>query len=435
MFRKSLMSLVFAAATLAVTGSTVFAQNAPVSGTVEMTKADGTRVPVEGALVEVYRTDIKASSPPAKTGKKGEFSFAGLTLGQTFILSVSAPGAQPTYLPGVKAGQERLLIVLNPGDGTRVSEEEVRAAAAAPPATAASAEDAKKAAAEFEAKKKEIEERNKKAEATNQIIMSALKGGNDAFAAKNYDLAITEYDRGIADDPTYLGSAPIFHNNRGIVLRARGVDSYNAAIKNTDVSEKVAQFARAEKDFADAAAGYLLSWNVLKSATAADIGENRTNYEANKKGTLVGALETFQIAVKTERVNPSVIDAAKAIIPEYIAAEPDPAKKAQANLALADLYRVGGDFDNAIIAYKAILEGNPDNLDALVGAGLSLVNVGYINSDKTKLQDGANLLQKFANAAPDTNKFKADAVALIDTLKKEQNVTPQKVTTPVRKRN
>jgi len=173
----------------------------------------------------------------------------------------------------------------------------------------------------------------------------------------------------------------------------------------------------------------------MKGATAADIGENRTNYEANKKGTLVGALETFQIAVKTERVNPSVIDAAKAIIPEYIAAEPDPAKKAQANLALADLYRVGGDFDNAIIAYKAILEGNPDNLDALVGAGLSLVNVGYINSDKTKLQDGANLLQKFANAAPDTNKFKADAVALIDTLKKEQNVTPQKVTTPVRKRN
>lgn len=435
MFRKSLMSLVFAVATLAVTGSTVFAQNAPVSGTVEMTKADGTRVPVEGALVEAFRTDIKASSPPAKTGKKGEFSFAGLTLGQTFILSVSAPGAQPTYLPGVKAGQERLLIVLNPGDGTRVSEDEVRAAAAAPPPTAQSTEDAKKAAAEFEAKKKEIEERNKKAEATNQIIMAALKGGNDAFAAKNYDLAISEYDRGIAADPTYLGSAPIFHNNRGIVLRARGVDSYNAAIKNADVTEKVAQFARAEKDFADAVAGYLLSWGVLKGATAADIGENRANYESNKKGTLTGALETFQIAVKTERVNSTILDAAKTIIPEYIAAEPDAAKKAQANLALADLYRVGGDFENAITAYKVILEGNPDNLDALVGAGLSLVNVGYISSDKTKLQEGANLLQKFASAAPDTNKFKADAVGLIETLKKEQNVTPQKVTTPARKRN
>ena len=81
-----------------------------------------------------------------------------------------------------------------------------------------------------------------------------------------------------------------------------------------------------------------------------------------------------------------------------------------------------------------ILESSPDNVDALAGAGLSLVNLGFINTDKTKLQEGANLLQKFVGVAPDTHKFKADVVGLMETLKKEQNVTPQKVAAPAKKK-
>ena len=90
------------------------------------------------------------------------------------------------------------------------------------------------------------------------------------------------------------------------------------------------------------------------------------------------------------------------------------------------MYRVAGDSDNAIVAYRQVLESSPDNIDAMAGLGFSLVNNGYIKNDKTQLQEGANFLQKFATAAPDTNKYKADAVGLIDTLKKEQNVAPVK---------
>lgn len=440
MFRKSLISFIFAGIVVFIGGVAVFAQNAPVSGTVELLKADGTRSPVEGALVEVFRTDIKASSPPAKTNKRGEFNFAGLQLGWTFILSVSAPGAAPTYMPNVKAGQERLLITMSPGDGTRWSDAEARAQAAKPKVAAGSpeavqnTEEMKKAQADYEAKKKEVEDKNKKASQVNEIVTAALKAGNEAFAAKNYDVAIVKYDEGIAADPTFVGSAPIFYNNRGIALRTRGVDYYNAGIKATDVAMKVENAGKAKKDFADAAAGYLNSWNVLKNAPAADVSD-KANFDSNKLGTLRGSIEVYQMAVRTEQVDQSVIDAAKVIIPEYMQVETDPAKKAAANLAFADLYRVVGDSDNAIIAYKAILETSPDNPDALVGAGLSLVNIGYINNDKTKLQEGSNLLQKFVGIAPDTNKYKADALALIDTLKKEQNVTPQKVpSTPGKKK-
>ena len=440
MFRKSLISFLFAGIVIFVGGVAVFAQNAPVTGTVEMLKEDGTRVPVEGALVEVFRTDIKASSPPAKTNKRGEFNFAGLQLGWTFILSVSAPGASPNYMPNVKAGQERLLITVTPGDGTKMTEAEVRAQAAKPRSTATSQEAAqnteemKKAKAEYDAKVKEVEDKNKKAQATNELVSAALKAGNEAFTAKNMDLAITKYTEGIAADPNFVGSAPIFYNNRGIALKTRAVDNYNVAIKaGSDVTAKIEGFNKAKKDFADAVEGYVNSWNVLKNAPAADITD-KASFDSNRMGTLRGAVEVFQMAVRTEQVDPAVIDAAKLLIPEYQANEPDAAKKAAASLALADLYRVVGDSDNAITAYKAILESSPDNVDALLGAGLSLVNIGYINNDKTKLQEGSNLLQKFVGLAPDINKFKADAVALIDTLKKEQNVTPQKVTTPAKKK-
>lgn len=440
MFRKSLISFLFAGIVIFVGGVAVFAQNAPVTGTVEMLKEDGTRVPVEGALVEVFRTDIKASSPPAKTNKRGEFNFAGLQLGWTFILSVSAPGASPNYMPNVKAGQERLLITVTPGDGTKMTEAEVRAQAAKPRSTATTQEAAqnteemKKAKAEYDAKVKEVEDKNKKAQATNELVSAALKAGNEAFTAKNMDLAITKYTEGIAADPNFVGSAPIFYNNRGIALKTRAVDNYNVAIKaGSDVTAKIEGFNKAKKDFADAVEGYVNSWNVLKNAPAADITD-KASFDSNRMGTLRGAVEVFQMAVRTEQVDPAVIEAAKLLIPEYQANEPDAAKKAAASLALADLYRVVGDSDNAITAYKAILDSSPDNVDALLGAGLSLVNIGYINNDKTKLQEGSNLLQKFVGLAPDTNKFKADAVALIDTLKKEQNVTPQKVTAPAKKK-
>jgi tetratricopeptide (TPR) repeat protein len=338
----------------------------------------------------------------------------------------------------VKAGQERLLITLSPGDGSKLSEDEVRKGAAARGSSTSgetkelTAEE-KKARADLEAKNKEIMAKNEKALKTNEIVARAIKEGNDAFTAKNYDLAIAKYDEGIAADPDFVGSAPTFHSNRSAALTSRGVDTYNKAVKATDVSEKVASLSMAKKDFADAAQGYLLGWKILKNAAATDVTDRNT-FEAIKLGILRGAKETFTKAVRTEQVDNAVIEVAKMLIPEYLSVETDAVKKAEASLTFADLYRVIGDSVNAIAAYKKILETSPDNQDALLGAGLSLVNQGYLTNDKAMFQEGANYLQKFASMAPDTNKFKADAVALIDLLKKEQNVTPQK-TPSTKKKN
>ncbi len=437
MSRILLKSVIFSLVLVFAGLGTTYAQIAAVSGKVELLKADGTREPAAGVLVEPFRVDIKASAPSATTNSKGEFTFAGLQLGPTYIFGISGPGIQPTYLPNVKAGQERLLITVQPGDGTRLTEEEVRQASTI--GTMSDADKAKmsaeqkKAQAEYEAKLAEVKSKNERAEKVNQVVGRALKEGNDAYNTKNYDLAIAKYNEGIEVDPEYVGSAPVFYNNRGAALMARAVGNYNTAIKATDPTQKMEGLGNTRKDFADAAAGYLKSWTVLKNAPSSDVMD-KTIYESTKAGSLKGARDIFRLAVRTEQVDPEMIEAAKVLLPEYLAMEQDAAAKAEARLIFADLYRVAGDSENAIDAYKKILETNPTDPDAMAGAGLSLVNLGYMNDDKAKLQEGANLLQQFASSAPDSHKYKADALALIDSLKKEQNVTPQKVT-PARRRN
>ncbi|MCV4732206.1 hypothetical protein OFB80_30405, partial [Escherichia coli] len=81
----------------------------------------------------------------------------------------------------------------------------------------------KKAKEEYEKKVKEIQEKNAKIQQKTAIIEAALKDGNAAFQAKNWDAAIAKYDEGIAADPDFAGSAPVLMNNKGAALRERAV--------------------------------------------------------------------------------------------------------------------------------------------------------------------------------------------------------------------
>ncbi|MDQ3179902.1 MAG: carboxypeptidase-like regulatory domain-containing protein, partial [Acidobacteriota bacterium] len=122
MFRKNYFTFLLAVVLFLVGGVSVFAQNAPVGGRVELKKADGTTEPVAGALVEVFRTDIKAKLPAAKTDKKGNFAFAGLPLGATFVFSISGSNISPEIFPNIKAGAQNLVITVNQGEGKRWTE-------------------------------------------------------------------------------------------------------------------------------------------------------------------------------------------------------------------------------------------------------------------------------------------------------------------------
>jgi tetratricopeptide (TPR) repeat protein len=442
MFRKISTFLVMTAA-FSLAAISVSAQSAPVSGKVEKENADGTREPVANALIEVYRVDIRTGFPSARTNRRGEFSFAGLPYMAQFVFAVSAPGCAPTVFTNVRAGMDRILITMYPGDGSKLSEADVRAGAtgstgpdseAAAQQTAQSLAEQKKAEEEYKAKLKEVEDKNVKAKKVNEIVGEAIKTGNAAYEARNYDLAITKYTEGINADPIFAGTAPILMNNRSTAYRMRGVNTYNTSVKTTEVEQKAELQRSAKADFAAAAEGFLGSWNILKNASPADFTDKNL-LESTKAAAINGAIETFRVAATTGQVDDTMIEAAKAIVPEYIKIESDSAKKAQAMLVLGDLYREAQQREEAVTAYRALLEKHPDHIDGMVYLGLVLVDLSWVNdNDKDMAQEGANLLQKFVAVAPDTHRMKDGAKGYLDILK-AQNVVPVRQPTTTRRRN
>lgn len=438
MFRKNYFTTFLSIAFLLVAGAAVFAQTSPTSGRVELKKADGTTEPVSGATIDVYRTDIKGKLPSAKTNKKGEFSFAGLPLGATFAFSVSAPNISPYLFPNVKAGQEKLVITVGPGDGKRWTEDEVRQALAATPATptnpaeaAKASEDQKKAQAEYEAKVKEVTAKNEKIKQTTAIVQASLKDGNDAFTAKNYDLAIAKYDEGITAEPDFVGSTPVLSNNKGAALKSRAVDNYNKAVRSTDAAMKTEMMASVKKDLLDAVATYSRSYSILKNAQPADIN-NPANHEATKYQALVGLTDSYRLLVATKS-DLSKAPEAKVAFTDYFAVETDAARKLKAQVTLGDIMREAGQSDDAITAYRMALESQPENPEALAGLGLSLFNAGVINNNKDQMQEGLNVMQKFVDVSPvaatdsaSMKELKASVKDAVEYLKTQEKLTPQK---------
>src|ERR1043166_1058310 len=125
MFRKLFITLLFTAALLCG-GIVAMAQSEPVSGRIVTKSADGKPTGLPGALVELYRIDIVGVGSAAKTDKNGNFQIGGLLLQGTYALAVSAPNFAPQIVPGIKAGAEGIQVTLVPGDGSKLTEDQVR---------------------------------------------------------------------------------------------------------------------------------------------------------------------------------------------------------------------------------------------------------------------------------------------------------------------
>jgi tetratricopeptide (TPR) repeat protein len=438
MFSRYLSPVLASLALIVLIATFASAQTGALRGKVTMKKADGTVTPVPDAVIDVYRMDIFSKTPfTTKTNKQGEFVYAGLQYVGDYAIVASAPGAQAYWQPGIKAGRDvEYPVELLPGDGKRLTGEELKTAVAssrgaAPAATGAKESADEKAKREELLKKNaEIMESNKKAEASNAIIDRTFKAGNEALKAKNYDLAIAQYDEGLTADPEHPG-APALLTNKTMALNARAVDKYNAGIKATDDATKTANTEAAKKDWQAASESGAKAVALLKAAsTPADATE-----AANAKTGLYFALMARADATRlyVTKVDQSKVDLGVTAYQEYIAAETDPAKKSKAEHDLAQMLFDANVFDRALAEYQKILATNPDDLNALLRAGQSLFNIGAINTDKTKYQEAANYLAKYVDKAPDTDPFKADAKAILDALKDQENVKPEKTATPVRR--
>ncbi|MGI9036291.1 MAG: hypothetical protein ACR2GD_09665, partial [Pyrinomonadaceae bacterium] len=233
------------------------------------------------------------------------------------------------------------------------------------------------------------------------------------------------FDEGYNAAPDFLGSAPVFLNNKGNALRLRGFSSYKKAA--TDAANRASLMEAAKKDFTDSAAAYQQTLNLVANAPATD-----ANAQKSKATARAGIVESYRLLVGTHADQTKTKELGAAAL-EYSTAETDAASKAKTLVLVADTLRVAGDSADAVPLYRKVLETEPNNVDAMGGLGLSLFDLGVSSDNKEQKQEGLNLMEKFTQAAPENNPMKADIKNAVDYLKNTEKLTPQKVTTTKKK--
>jgi tetratricopeptide (TPR) repeat protein len=424
MLRKC--NLIFVAVISLFLGTvSAFAQTGQLRGHVLLQQADGTKVPAADAAIDVYRVDLPGKYP-TKANKKGEFVFAGLPYVGNYVITASLPNARPVYQSNIKVGRDiDYELTLSPGDGSRLTLDQIKAAMAAGGGTPSggggesAADKAKRE--ELLRRNAEIAAENKKAGEINEVIGRTFKLGNEALKAKNYDEAIKQYKEGLAAD----ADQPALLTNLSVALRARGVDRFNAGVKAKDQAGQDA----GKQDFRDAADAGNRAADLFKKQTAATDPVEQAKQTANKYFALAARAESMRLFVT--KVDQSKADDGLVAFQEYIAAETDPVKKKQAELDAARMLLDAGQAAKALVEYRKLLAINPDDPDANFGAGLALF--ADETDPKTSYQQAANYLQHFVDVAPDTHQFKAEAKDILAELKNTQKVEPVR-TAPARRR-
>ncbi|HEX5431545.1 MAG TPA: tetratricopeptide repeat protein, partial [Bryobacteraceae bacterium] len=186
--------------------------------------------PVKGAVIKIVRTDIKGNYT-VKTDKKGHYYYGGLGLGM-YNVSVEVDGKEADAVQGVNTARV----------GTAEVDFDLKAAAARRAGAPQEDADAERGMtpqqkAEYEKKKKDAEARMAKDKALND----AFNAGREAETAKNWDVAIQQFEKASQLDPaqhvvwSHLADAYISRGNgkNGAEQAAdyqKGIDNYQKAI-------------------------------------------------------------------------------------------------------------------------------------------------------------------------------------------------------------
>ena len=240
-------------------------------------------------------------------------------------------------------------------------------------------------------------------------LSQILEAGNKAFAAKQFDEAIRQYDRGLAIRPTEA----VFLMNKSSALLQRGIDRYNKSIQSTDPPQvKAAEKEGAGKDFHDAQVYATAALEQFDSPDFWMIISN-PNLERDK-------LSVYGSKAESLRLIASVIDKNRAIearvaIHEYVKREKDKDKKTKAQLGCGKMLLETSNGNHAIAEYRSVLNDNPDNIEGVLGVGLSLSQSG----DKKQFKEAVIYLERFVKEALDQHPLKASVKESLDYLKQE----------------
>ncbi|HEX6187166.1 MAG TPA: carboxypeptidase-like regulatory domain-containing protein [Pyrinomonadaceae bacterium] len=376
---------VFSLIALAVFTVTARAQVGSLRGTVGLRQPDGKEVALADAAVDAFRIDLPGLYK-TKTNAQGEFVYAGLPYVGTYVIAVSAPGTKPAMRANVKAGrEEQFHLVLEPGDGRRITSEEAKAAAA--------------------------DARNTSpvngAETLDQLKNRIFRAGNSAIVEKNYDQAIKLFEEGVSLFPQEVA----FLANLSFALRFRGLERYNSALnaRNDDAREQL--MAAAKNDFQKAAESATRATDAIKLEPIPENEGERNRLHSTKLNVLTGRLEALRLVVSF--VDASVATKALAALDDYLAAEDDPWRKVKAQNDIGLMLLQSKNINLATEHFRRMLVQDQNNLDAVAGFGLALFETGNLG----KASEAGAYLQKFVDEASPDHPMKARVIAALQTLK------------------
>ena len=390
------------------------AQTAQVEGTVKIKDADGAMKPVPGALIDIYRQDIKGHWD-VKTDKNGHYIRLGLPIQGTYLFVASGPGMQPAYQGNVRLTQLAngiLDFIANPGDGSTFTPEQVQGlmkGAAAPqpgPGRAPSAADKAKAdaiAKENEAKLKEGKELQANFDAARTHYNTGIEMMKAAPA--NYTGAIGEFEQAASVDPgKHAAMAELAYKANANLAEAHyqiGVDMFN------------------KKDRPGAKTHFEAGVAAINKAIATASGVT-DNPNINNDLIVYYNILAKNAQLLVEFYGANIIDDTIKSLDK--AAALDTTNKAKWDIAKGKLYQAAGRSDEAVASYKAVLASDPNNIDALYQMGLTLL----ASSDKDKIQESVNALADFVAKAPATDKRVPDAKSAIEAIRAQYKVEAEK---------
>jgi len=385
------------------------AQTSQIEGNVKIKDADGTMKPVAGALIDIYRLDIKGHWD-VKTDKNGHYIRLGLPIQGTFLFVASGPGMQPTYQGNVRISQVPTLdFIANPGDGSTFTPEQIQSlmkggGAGSQPGTARAPSAADKAKADAIAKENEAK----------------LKEGKELQA--NFDAARAHFVKGVELQKTsdYVGALAELEQAAAVDISKHKALLEVAYKANAQIAEAHYQIGAdlysVKKDRNGAKSHFEESLKSIKKAI--ELASTATE-EPNINNELIMYYNILakdaKVLVEIYRVNELVDDSIKSL--DKVQAI-DTTNAVKWDLAKADLYRFADRTDDAVAGYRKVLANDPKNLDALFNIGLALL--------ATNPQESVNALADFVEKAPPTDKRVADAKNTIVAIKEQFKVEAEK---------
>ncbi len=373
-----LKSLVFSSFASLLLSLPAFAQTTIIEGVVK----DPTGKPLQGAVVDIERTDIKGSYK-VKTDKKGHYGHYGLPMGK-FDVSVLVDGEMKDQTKGVPT-TPAMPVELN-------FDLKAPQAAAAGPAGAAPAPEAAEKGMTKE-QKEAYEKANKAREeqlAKNKELNDAYTAGRTALDAKMYDQAIESFNKAAMID------------DKQVAVWSGLADAYVAAA--------------AMKTGADAEALYSKGFDAFKKSI--ELKPDDAAYYNN-----------YALALAKDKK----IDEAKTNLNKAAQLDPPGAGKYFYNMGA--LLVNGGQSEAAGEEFKKAIDADPKYADAQYQYGVYLASKATTDATgKIKAEPGTiEALQKYLELKPDGN-FAPSAKDLIAQLGGTVNTTFSNPNAPKKKK-